>query len=123
MKTRVTCILLAAVVLLAASTSFAAARWDYFNMSADCDGWTFDSGFHIGSSHPFIDVTYDVTLSQGGVLVEQRTGIFRVWMTPYVVPVYEVKPWETDLTDAGVFDVAGVFVVPFTSDGDSVRTW
>ena len=123
MKTRVTCILLAAVVLLAASTSFAAARWDYFNMSADCDGWTFDSGFHIGSSHPFIDVTYDVTLSQGGVLVEQRTGIFRVWMTPYVVPVYEVKPWETDLTDAGLVAEARLLVVAINSDGDSVRTW
>lgn len=123
MKTRLTYVLIAAAMLMAASTSFAAARWDYFGMSADCEGWTFDSGVHIGSSHPFIDLTYEVTLSQDGAVVEQWTGFFRAWMDVDVVPIYEVRQWNTDLTDGGVFDVSGVFVVPFTSDGDSVRTF
>jgi len=123
MKTRMTCVLIAALSLLIAGNVFAAARWDYFDVTADCEGWTFDSGVKIGSSHPFIDLTYEVTLSQNGAVVETQNSFFRVWMTADVVPIFEFKSWETDLTDGGVFDVAGVFVVPFTSDGDSVRTF
>ncbi|MBU0741462.1 hypothetical protein KKG45_07945 [bacterium] len=123
MKSRVMYVLIASACLLVAGSAFAAARWDYFDVTADCEGWTFDSGVKIGSSHPFIDLTYVVTLSQDGALVEERVSFFRIWMDPDVVPIYEFRPWVTDLTDGGIFDVAGTFVVPFTSDGDSVRTF
>ncbi len=123
MKAKGTIYLLVALVLTLAANAHAAARWDSFEPAADCDGWALIGGVKIGSSHPYIDLTYDVVLSQDGVTVEEFHGFFRVWMDPDVVPLNEFKPWATELAGTGAYDVAGTFVVPYTSDGDSVRSF
>jgi hypothetical protein len=123
MNTKTLICLLAAFTLLLAVSAQAAARWDSFEPYADCDGWALVGGVKIGSSHPFIDLTYDVTLSQSGAVVEERTGFFRIWMDADVVPIDEFKTWDTLLDGTGEYDVAGVFTVPYTSDGDSLRTF
>ncbi len=123
MNTKVLFSLLAIATLLFAVNANAAARWDSFEPNADCEGWALVGGVKIGSTNPFIDLTYDVSLSQDGVLVEERTGFFRIWMSADVVAIDEFKAWESDLADTGVYEVTGVFTVPYTLDGDSVRTF
>ena len=117
-----TCLLVLAMLLVSAN-AMAAARWDSFEAAADCEGWALLGDVKIGSSHPFIDLTYDVTLSQDGALVEQFEGYFRVWMDAYPVPLDEFKPWTTELDGNGTYEVVGTFTVPYTADGDSVRSF
>jgi hypothetical protein len=120
-RTNVLFLTLTMLLLMLAGTA-QANRWDGFEATADCEGWTVDAAAKIGSAHaPYIEIPYLVTLSQDGAVVESFEGTVQAYFQMDADPFSLSESWTTEMS--GVYVAEGVFTLPYTTTGDSVMTF
>jgi len=120
-RTSVLFLLLSAVTLLTAGAAHA-THWNSFEATADCDGFAVNGSVRVGSvDSPYIEIPYEIQLTQGGMVVEEFTGSVQAYfqLDPDLIEVS--ASFATDLQ--GDYTVAGVFTLPRADQGDPEATF
>lgn len=99
----------------------AATHWVDFQPRVDCDGWHVDGEVKIAAAHPYLDIAYTVTLVADGETVEEQSGTVRVDLSAGTSLFSVGADWENPVT--GEVTASGTFVLPFTSQGDSIQSF
>ncbi len=115
-------ILLSAVLLMFLTGSAMANRFDSFEATADCDGWLVNGAAKIGQAdRPGVDISYTVSLTQNGSVLDEQTG------TIFVRALMNADPFSVsgsfDNLPAGTFEISGVFTLPFYDTGEVEETF
>jgi hypothetical protein len=115
-------LIVVALLVVGIAGSAQATRFDAFEATADCDGWSVSGLAKVGSANsPYVNIEYTVALSQNGDVLEEQTGLLRV--------AYQADADEFSVSGSfqdipsGNVEISGHFFLPFTSSGDSVKTF
>ncbi|MBU0741463.1 hypothetical protein KKG45_07950 [bacterium] len=113
------CFILVATLLAAPAL---ATHWEDFNATADCGGWGMTGMIVVGTYGIDSLVEYTVTLSRGGMTVQEHSGaIAFVHTGPSTVEALGL--WDGEL--CGDYSAVGVFTIVGAGDlsGDPMRSF
>ncbi len=99
-----------------------ANRYDSFNATADCNGWSVDGAAKIGQAdRPGVNILYTVTLSQNGDILDEQTG--EIYVRALMDPDPFTISGSFDNLPSGSFEISGVFDLPYYDDGFVTETF
>ncbi len=120
MQKRMFFILSVLLVIFLAGTA-QANRFDSFEPSADCDGWSVVGAAKIGQSYaPGVDISYTVSLIQDGTVLDEQSGT--VFVGAYADPDPFSVSGSFDNLPSGPFEISGFFSIPHP-DGEVLESF
>ncbi len=115
-------LLVVSILILGLAGSAQATRYDSFDATADCSGWSVEGSAKVGSADsPYVNIEYTVAMSQDGTVLEEQTGLLRAYYQADADPFSVSGSFEN--IPSGNVVISGHFFLPHTTTGDSIQTF